>query len=97
MSKRNCYVKRGISLLMVAMLVLASLVNAKQVKIQAAEVNILEEETGELEVGDSEVTEKVSILENFDESADTSSLKGKQMGNPTLEITVDGFNGSKAL
>lgn len=97
MSKRNCYVKRGISLLMVVTLVLASLVNAKQVKIQATEVNILEEETGELEDGVSEVTDKVSILENFDELADTNSLKGIQMGNPTLEITVDGFNGSKAL
>ncbi len=97
MSKRYCYVKRGISLLMAATLVFTSFVNVKPIRIQATEANILEEEIEESEVIDSEVTEKVSILENFDESVDTNSLKGKLMGNPTFEITVDGFNGSNAL
>lgn len=95
MSKRNCYVKRGISLLMAATLVFTSFVNVKPIK--ATEANILEEKIGELEVGDSEVTEKVSILENFDEYADTSLLKGVAMGNPVLEITDAGYNTSKAL
>lgn len=97
MGKRYCYVKRGLSILVAAALVFTSFVNVKPIKIQATEVNLLDEETSELEVVDSKVTENVSITENFDDLEDTNSLKGKQMGNPTFEITVDGFNGSKAL
>lgn len=82
---------------MAATLVFTSFVNVKQVKIQATEANILEEKIVESEVIDSEVTEKVSILENFDESVDTNSLKGKLIGSPTIVITVDGYNSSKAL
>ena len=94
MSKRNCYVKRGISLLMAATLVFTSFINVKPIK--ATEANILEEKIGELEVGDSEATETVYLSENFDDYEDTSSLKGVAMGNPVLEITDDGYN-SKAL
>ena len=97
MSKKNCYARKGISILMTATLLFASFANVMPIKVEAAETAILEENDGVTGFNDTEGTETVFISENFDEYADTSSLKGVAMGAPTFEITNDGYNSSKAL